>query len=107
MSESGENTDEWIAAYRQLLEKNDIGWCFWPYKKMDATSCIRSFKRPSYWDEIAAFAKVCWLDPEAIKKPRPPFEHSRTALAELMANVRFQNNSINDGYIAALGLQAR
>jgi hypothetical protein len=86
------------------LEKNDIGWCFWPYKKMDATSCIRSFKRPQYWDEIATFAKVCWLDPEAIKKHRPPIEHSRTALVELLINVKFANNQINPGYITALGL---
>jgi aryl-phospho-beta-D-glucosidase BglC (GH1 family) len=104
MSESGENTDEWIASYRQLLEKNDIGWCFWPYKKMDATSCIRAFQRPSHWDEIAAFAKVCWVDPEAIKKHRPPLEHSRAALKEFITNVRFQNNSVNGGYIKALGL---
>jgi hypothetical protein len=104
LGESGENTDEWIASFRQLLEKNDIGWCFWPYKKMDASSCIRSFKRPQHWDEIVAFAKVCWLDPEAIKRHRPPIEHSRTALAELLINVKFANNQINPGYITALGL---
>ena len=104
LGESGENTDKWISAFRELLEKNDIGWCFWPYKKMDATSCLRSFERPPHWDEITAFAKVCWLDPEAIKKHRPPLEHSRAALAALLQSVKFENNRVNQGYLAALGL---
>ncbi len=44
MGESGENTDEWIASFRSLLEQNKMGWCFWPYKNMDATSCVVSIK---------------------------------------------------------------
>ena len=35
MGESGENTDDWIAQFVKELEKNDIGWAFWPYKKME------------------------------------------------------------------------
>lgn len=106
MSESGENTDAWIAAYRGLLEQNDIGWCFWPYKKMAATSCMRTFSPPPYWDEIIAFAKIHHVDPADLKKVRPPLEHSRAALASLLENIRFHNTSVNNGYIAALGLQA-
>lgn len=105
MSESGENTDAWIAAYRGLLEQNDIGWCFWPYKKMAATSCMRTFAPPPYWDEIIAFAKIHHADPADIKKVRPPLEHSRAALAGLLENIRFHKTSVNDGYITALGLQ--
>src|SRR5678816_4016043 len=52
MGESGENTDEWIAAYRTLLEQNDIGWCFWPYKKIEATSCVVSINSPADWASI-------------------------------------------------------
>ena len=33
--ESGENTDEWVKQFVETLEANDIGWCFWPYKKME------------------------------------------------------------------------
>src|SRR5438105_12879051 len=35
MGESAENTDEWIAQFVKALEKNNIGWAFWPYKKME------------------------------------------------------------------------
>jgi len=58
MSESGENTDEWIAQYRELLDKNHIDWAFWPYKKMDSPRSIVSFPRPAYWEEIVAYAKL-------------------------------------------------
>ena len=33
MGESGENSDQWINEWRLLNEKNNFGWCFWPYKK--------------------------------------------------------------------------
>jgi endoglucanase len=35
--ESGENPDEWIAQFVKAPEKNNIGWAFWPYKKMGET----------------------------------------------------------------------
>ncbi len=35
MGESGENDDDWVFNFRELLDKNGIGWHFWPYKKMD------------------------------------------------------------------------
>ena len=107
MSESGENTEAWIAAYRELLEANDIGWCFWPYKKMESTSCLRAFAFPPHWQEIIAFAKIHHVDLADLKKHRPPIAHSRAALKGLLDNVRFQNNTANPGYITALGLQPR
>ena len=58
MSESGENTDEWITQFRELLDKNQIPWAFWPYKKMDSPRSMVSFARPLYWDEIVAYAKL-------------------------------------------------
>ena len=72
MGESGENTDEWSTQYRTLLERNDIGWCFWPYKKVDATSCIASIDRPTDWDAIVAFADHPRSTFEEVRKNRPP-----------------------------------
>jgi len=46
LGESGENTNEWIDAFRRQFESQNIGWCFWPYKKMDAKSCMVTFDRP-------------------------------------------------------------
>ena len=104
MSESGENKDDWIATFRTLLEKNGIGWAFWPYKKMDATSCVASFDRPEYWSEIVAYAQLPGSvgGIEKRLKSRPSNEHSRAALAALLRNIRFPNCRANRGYLNAL-----
>ena len=106
LGESGENNDEWVAQFRQLLEKNNIGWCFWPYKKMDATSAPVTFKRPRYWDEIVTFAQAFASVGDAEKQipRRPPMDHIRAAFDDLLENIRFENCSLNDGYLKALGL---
>ena len=107
LGESGENTDEWIAKFRTLLEENGVGWCFWPYKKMDQTSSPVTFARPVYWDEIVTYAKIPGgvgeLDKRA--KARPPVEHVQAAFTDLLKQIRFENRRVNDGYLKALGLQ--
>jgi aryl-phospho-beta-D-glucosidase BglC (GH1 family) len=105
MGESGENTDEWIAQYRILLERNDIGWCFWPYKKVDATSCPASINRPTDWDAIVAFADHPRATYEEVRKNRPPKEKIKNALDGYLENIKFKNCRINEGYVKALGLK--
>ncbi len=106
MSESGENKDEWITQFRELLDKNHIGWAFWPYKKMDATTSPVSFARPAYWDEIVTYAQLVGSTGDSEKKiaKRPPQEHINAAFAELLENIQWSKCQINDGYIKALGL---
>jgi endoglucanase len=106
MSESGENTDEWITQFAQLLEQNQISWAFWPYKKMDATSSPISFSRPIYWDEIIAFAKLSGSTGDVEKRiaKRPQQEHIAAAFADLLDKIQFKNCRINDGYLKALGM---
>jgi endoglucanase len=56
--ETGENNDGWIRQFVQTLERNDVGWCFWPYKKMEKASCVVSIVKPAFWDEATVFAKL-------------------------------------------------
>ena len=109
MSESGENKDEWIAQFHELLEKNQIGWAFWPYKKMDATSSPVSFARPVYWDEIVAYAKLPGGTGATEKKiaQRPTQEHINAAFADLLDKIQFNKCKVNQGYLTALGLAAK
>jgi len=105
MGESGENTDEWIRAYRTLLEGNNIGWCFWPYKKLDATSCVASINKPVDWDAIVAFADGPRTTFEEVRKNRPAREKAQQALNDYLNQIEFANCRINDGYLKALGLK--
>ena len=103
LGESGENEDEWINSFRTLLEKNNIGWCFWPYKKMDSTRGMVSFSKTKEWDEIIKFAEGPRKNFEEIRKSKPAPEVVRKAFADLLENVKFKNCTINPGYLKALG----
>jgi endoglucanase len=103
LGESGENTDEWIGAFRRLNERNNFGWCFWPYKKMDATTCMASVNRTAEFDSVIAYANKPRLSYKDIREARPAREIIRKALNDYLDNCRFQNCTINEGYLRALG----
>jgi aryl-phospho-beta-D-glucosidase BglC (GH1 family) len=105
MGESGENTDEWISAFRTLLETENIGWCFWPYKKLDATSCIASINPPQDWDAIVSYANAPRTTFEEVRKQRPPKEKIQKALSDYLERIKFGNCRVNQGYLKGLGLR--
>jgi endoglucanase len=107
MGESGENTDEWIMQFRQTLEKNNIGWAFWPYKKMGRTTSVLTILPPSGWPQIVEFAKLPrgTAHVEARLKARPDQETINRAFAELLENFRVQKCQVNAGYLQALGMK--
>lgn len=107
MGESGENTDEWIAQFRQALEKSNIGWAFWPYKKMEKSSAVVSIVPPADWGRIVEFAKLPrgTAHVEERLKDRPDQDTVIRTFAELLENVRVQKCRVNDGYLRALGMK--
>ena len=104
LGESGENEDEWIDSFRILLEKNDFGWCFWPYKKMDSSRGMVQFAKTKEWEEIIKYAEAPKKNFEEVRKLKPAKEIVRKALNDLLENIKFQNCTINDGYLKALGI---
>ena len=105
MGESGENSDEWINSFRTLLETNNVGWCFWPYKKLDATSCPVSIKPPADWSALVTFAEGPRATFEEVRKQRPPKAKVEKALKDYLEGVKFTNCQINQGYLRALGMK--
>lgn len=105
MGESGENTDEWISSFRSLLEGNNIGWCFWPYKKLEATSCVVSIKSPAQWETIIGFADGPRTTFEEVRKHRPAKEKVQKALSDYLEQIKLVNCRVNQGYLKALGLK--
>ncbi len=108
LGESGENTDEWITVFVKSLEKNNIGWAFWPYKKMGKPSSVISIVPPADWGKIVEFAKLPRGTGHAEErlKARPNQETIVRALAEMLESVRLQKCRVNEGYLKALGLKA-
>ena len=107
LGESGENKDQWIAAFVKTLEDNHVGWCFWPYKKMDASSAPVTFDRPIHWDSIVALSKMPGGTGNAEKRiaARPSPEDAQAAFGDLLVKIRFSNERINPAYVQALGLK--
>ncbi len=104
LGESGENTDEWIEKFRKLLEENNIGWHFWPYKKMNSPSNIMSISMPVYFDSVIAYAETPRNSFEDIRKATPKNkEQIKQALNGYLENCKFELCQPNKGYINALG----
>jgi aryl-phospho-beta-D-glucosidase BglC (GH1 family) len=105
LGESGENTNEWIKDFRTLLEDNNIGWCFWPYKKMNSDRGIVSINQPENFDLIIKFAEGDGFGYGYIRDNRPDFEKVRASLKQYLENCKFKNCVVNDEYINALGVK--
>lgn len=104
MSESGENKDEWIAGWRMMMDRNNISWCFWPYKKMDATSCLVQFDKPEFFDLIIKYANSPRNSFKDVRDLKPDVDKVRNALNKFLENCKFENCKLNKEYLKALGL---
>ncbi|AFH50296.1 Endoglucanase [Ignavibacterium album JCM 16511] len=105
LGESGENTNEWINDFRKVLEKNNIGWCFWPYKKLDSERGVVSINKPNDYDLIKEFAESFELSYEYIREHRPDINKVKEVLKNYLENCKIHNCTLNENYIKALGLK--
>jgi hypothetical protein len=103
MGESGENEDAWIDSFRTVLDRNQIGWSFWPYKKMDSSRGVVTFPITEEWKDIVKYAESQKKNFEEIRKAKPSPQNVRKAMNDLLENIRFKNCTKNEGYIKALG----
>lgn len=105
LGESGENTNQWIEEFRILLEKNNIGWCFWPYKKMNSERGVVSINQPENFNLIIEFAEGDTYSYGSIRERRPDIKTVKQALNKYLENCKLENCTVNEGYIKALGLR--
>ncbi len=105
--ETGENDDEWVANFRKLLEQNNIGWHFWPYKKMNNTRGIVSFPQPANYELISKYSDTARSNFDEVRKNKPAqLDAAKKAWYQFLENCRYENIIPNKGYIKALGLKA-
>ena len=46
LGESGENSNVWFKEAISLVEQNNIGWAFWPMKKIESIAGVTSVTQP-------------------------------------------------------------
>ncbi len=106
MGEIGHNTDQWQADFCATMRKANIGYTFWPYKKLE-NSCIMGIKKPAEWDSvIVKFAEADRSSFDAIRKARPDQELGKRLLMQFTTNARKENCIPQTGYIKSMGLKA-
>jgi hypothetical protein len=57
VGETGEKDNGIYWATSQYFEANNIGFSFWPWKKMDTQNTPYSIKKPANWDLISEYTK--------------------------------------------------
>lgn len=57
VGETGEKGNAIYWATTQLFESKNIGFSFWPWKKMDTENTPYSIKKPANWDLIAEYTR--------------------------------------------------
>jgi len=82
VGETGERDNTIYWATTEYFEANNIGWSFWPWKKMDADNGPMSVKRPTQWDAIVAYSRG---------GPKPSRETAQSGFDELLKNIRLEN----------------
>lgn len=103
MGEIGHNTDEWQRDFSEVMEANNIGYTFWPYKKVD-NSCMNAVARPAEWDSIVAFSEAPRGSYAEVRAARPSQQLSRRLMAEYLRNCRFDSCSPQASYIRSMKL---
>lgn len=124
MGETGHEPDEWISGCVKLLDSLNIGWTFWPYKKMGMAvpenlpdtaalkkTAIRSrtamtiIEMPAQWKLVQDFADADRSTHEAIRKARPNQDAVKAVLNELLEKMKWRYCTVNEGYVRALGMK--
>jgi endoglucanase len=94
LGESGENNDQWFRECVALVEKNHIGWSWWPHKKVESSSCILTIKRPDDFKKVVDY----WNK----TGERPSREVALRGLLELAENCKAANCRFNSNVVQAL-----
>lgn len=107
MGEMGHNTDKWQSDFCKTLKKTNIGYTFWPYKKIEQ-SCMMGIKKPEQWDGIIVkFAETDRSSFDAIRKARPNQELGKKLLMQFAENAKIANCVQQTDYIKSMGLEAK
>jgi endoglucanase len=93
MGEGGENNLDWLYAAHRLYEAHNIGWNFWPWKKISTSTSPVSVTPPPGWGDITAFASG---------GPRISSEAAQATLDALIEAMRIENCVRNDDVVHAI-----
>ena len=104
MGEIGHNTNEWQADFVKVMKAANIGYTFWPYKKLDG-SCMMGIERPELWDSVVVkYAECDRTTYKDFREARPNQQLFRQQLKAFIRNCRFERCHVQQEYIRSMGM---
>ena len=97
VGETGERDNAIYWATTEYFEANNIGWAFWPWKKMDTHNAPNSIRPPAQWQAVTDYSRG---------GPKPSGKVAQEAFAELLLNLRLTNCTFFPDVVNAILRQA-
>lgn len=94
LGETGENSNVWFTELIQLLDKHNIGYAFWPMKKIDNIAGITNVKTTPEYEKLLNY----WKN----GGEKPSKEYARKALMQIADNYKFSNAEVKNDVIDAM-----
>lgn len=99
LGESGENSNVWFKDALTLMENNNIGWAFWPMKKIENIAGVTSVTKTPEYETLLKY----WKD--GGKKPTEDF--AKKALMKMADNFKMENVTVKPDVIDAMFRQVQ
>ncbi len=93
LGETGENSNVWFTEAIRLLESNNIGWAWWPLKKMGANNPLEVKSNKGY-DQVLSY----WSG----RGPKPSAAVAYEGLMALAADIKLENAVYHKDVIDAM-----
>jgi endoglucanase len=94
LGESGENSNVWFTDAIKLVESNNIGWAFWPMKKIDNIAGITSVNEPKGYNNLLEYWKGKTVSLSVIE--------ANTTLQQIAAAYKIENVIIHYDVLDAM-----
>ncbi|KUJ53418.1 cellulase family glycosylhydrolase [Chryseobacterium sp. JAH] len=99
LGETGENSNVWFTELIQLLDKHNIGYAFWPMKKIDNIAGITNVKITPEYQRLLDY----WKN----NGEKPSKESATKALMQIAENYKFRNVEVKNDVIDAMFRQTK
>ena len=94
LGESGENSNVWFQEVLHLVESNNIGWAFWPMKKIENIAGVTNVKETEAYRKLLKY----WKD----GKNKPSVEEAKATLMQIAENFKMENVTVKYDVIDAM-----
>ncbi|WP_426479039.1 cellulase family glycosylhydrolase [Chryseobacterium sp. CBSDS_008] len=99
LGETGENSNVWFTELIQLLDKHNIGYAFWPMKKIDNIAGIANVKTTPEYEKLLDY----WKN----GGEKPSKEYAMKALMQIADHYKLSNTEVKKDVIDAMFRQTK